>query len=113
VIEHSDVYAMEDIRVVEVVGFNVRKIPKDTFDEPGTDGLDPVVGDLYSLTVVSSFGFLILPIFLLEDRLSRFEKNAKVLRSRNGNLMGVWKESCYRRTETLGDAEKCGEMVAV
>jgi hypothetical protein len=58
---------MEDIRPVEVVGFDMRKIPKDTRDRPRTDGLEPVLGDLYSLTVASSFGILVLPIFLLED----------------------------------------------
>ena len=66
-IEHSDVYGMEYIRLVEVVGFDMPKIANDTLDRPRTDGLKPDLGDLYSLTVASSFGILVLPIFLLED----------------------------------------------
>jgi len=58
---------MEDIRPVEVVGFDMRNIPKDTRDRPRTDGLEPVLGDLYSLMVASSFGILVLLKFLLED----------------------------------------------
>jgi len=46
----------------------MRKIPKDTRDRPRIDGLEPVLGDLYSLMVGSSFGILVLPVFLLEDR---------------------------------------------
>jgi hypothetical protein len=67
VIEHSDVYVIEDIKPVEVIGFDMRKIPKDTRDWPPTDGLEPVLGDLDSLTVTSSYGILALPIFLLKD----------------------------------------------
>jgi len=58
---------MEDIRLVEVVGFDKRKIPKATRDRPCTDGLEPVLGDVCSLTVTSSFVILLLPILLLED----------------------------------------------
>jgi len=88
----------------------MRKIPKDTRDRPHADGLEPVVGDRDSLTVVSSFGILLLPIFLLEDHFSWFEENAEVQASRNGNLAGMLKELCYSKTEILGDAEKCREM---
>jgi len=56
VIEQSDVYVMEDIRLVEVVGFDMRKIPNDTRDLPHTDGLEPVLGDLHSLMVASCYG---------------------------------------------------------
>jgi len=67
VIEHSDVYVMEDIMPVEVVSFDMRKISNDTRDRPHPDRLKPVLGDLHSLTVASSFGILVLPIFVLED----------------------------------------------
>ena len=66
-IEHSDVFVMEDIRPVEVVGFDMRTIPNDTRDWPGTEGLEPVLGDLYNLTVASTFAILVLLVFLLED----------------------------------------------
>jgi hypothetical protein len=58
---------MEDIRPVEVIGFNMRKIANHSHDWPRTDGLEPVLSDLYSLTVACSFGMLVLPIFLLDD----------------------------------------------
>jgi len=61
------VYVMQHIRLVEVVGFDMRKIPKDTPDWPRTDGLEPVLDDHYSRTVTSSFGILVLPMVLLED----------------------------------------------
>ena len=37
----------------------------------------------------------------------------ELLRSRNGNHAVVWKEFCYGKMETLGDAEERGQMVAV
>ena len=52
---------------MEVIGFDMRKIPKDTRDWPHTDRLEPVLGDHYSLTVASSVGILVLSIFLLDD----------------------------------------------
>ena len=66
-IEHSTVYVMEDIRAVEVIGFDMRKIPKDTRNRPRTDRFEPVLGNIFSLTVASSFSILVSPIFLLED----------------------------------------------
>ena len=65
-IEYANVYVMEDFRPVEIIGFDKRKIPKDTRDRPRTDGLEPAICDLDSLTVASSFGILVLPTFLLE-----------------------------------------------
>ena len=67
-IEHSIVYVIEDIRPAEVVGFDMRRITKDTRARPHTDGLEPGLGDLYRLTLTSSFGILVFPIVLLEDR---------------------------------------------
>ena len=58
---------MEDIRPVEVIGFDNRKIPKDTRDRFHNDGLEPILADLYTLPVASSFGILVLPICVLED----------------------------------------------
>jgi hypothetical protein len=59
---------MLNIRPVEVVGFDMQKIPKDRQDRPRIDGLEPVLGDLDYLTVASSFCILVLPIFLPKDR---------------------------------------------
>jgi len=67
VIKYSDVYVTEHMRPVEVIGFDMRKIPKNTENWPRTDGLEPILSDHYSLTVASSFGILVLLIFLLED----------------------------------------------
>ena len=58
---------MQDNRPVEVVGFHLWKIPEDTQDRPRTDGLEPVLGDLYRLTVASSFGLLVHPRISLGD----------------------------------------------
>jgi len=58
---------MEDVKPVEVFGFEMRKISQDTWDRPCTDELE-LVGDLYSFTVVSNVGIQVFLTFLLEDR---------------------------------------------
>jgi len=58
---------MENIRPVEVVGIDMRKMPKDTWDQPHTDQLEPVFGDQYSVMVAGCPGILVLPIFLRKD----------------------------------------------
>jgi len=67
VIEYYDVDVMQDIAQLEVVGFHMRNIPEETQDRPRSDGLKPVLGDLYSLTVALSFGLMVHPILFLGD----------------------------------------------
>jgi hypothetical protein len=67
VIEHFNVYGKEDIRPVEVVGFDMQKIPNDNGNRPRTGRFEPVLGDLYSLMVAMSFGIVQLVIFLQKD----------------------------------------------
>jgi len=67
VIELSDVYVMEGIRPVEVVGFDMWKIPNDSWDQRRTDGFEPVLKDLHSLTLAGNFGILVIRIFLSEE----------------------------------------------
>jgi hypothetical protein len=55
---------MEDVTRVEIVNFHMWQISNNTQDRPRSDGLEPVLSDLYSLTVASCFGILVLPIFL-------------------------------------------------
>ena len=40
-------------------------------------------------------------------------KDTEVLRSGKGDFAMVWKELCYGKTDTLGDAEEGSERVAV
>jgi len=42
-----------------VIRSDIWKILNDTGDRSRTDGLEPVLGDLYSLMVASSFGILL------------------------------------------------------
>jgi len=98
---------MEDIRPVEVVGFDMWKIPKDTRDRPRTDGLEPVLGDVYSLTVASSFGILVLPIFLLEDR--RLSPVGLQVRRKNKRPQFVLRSMTLRARIVL-DAHKVGML---
>jgi hypothetical protein len=58
---------MERIRPVEVVGFNMQKIPKYTWDRTRNEGLKQVLCDHYSRIVAGGLIILVLPIFLLED----------------------------------------------
>jgi hypothetical protein len=39
-------------------------------------------------------------------------ESTDVLGNNGGRFQRVWKELCYRRPETLGDAEKAAKMVA-
>lgn len=45
-VENPNLYVVENIWPVEVVGLDMRKIPKDTWDGSRTDGLKSVLGDL-------------------------------------------------------------------
>jgi hypothetical protein len=67
VIKHSSVSAMERIRPVEVIGFNMQKISKYTWDRTRNEGLKQVLRDHYSWIVAGGLIILVLPIFLLED----------------------------------------------
>jgi len=65
-IAQSNVYIMMYTRPVEDVGFYIWEIGNDTRDWPCPDGPEPLLCDHYRLMVASSFGILVLSIFLLE-----------------------------------------------
>ena len=52
---------------LEVVSFDMGKIPIDTRDQSCTDRIEIDLGDQYSLMVYSSYGILVLPICLHDD----------------------------------------------
>jgi len=58
---------MQYTRLVVVVGFDMRKIPNDRGDQPCTDRLEPVLGDLYSLTGTGRICILVLLIIRLAE----------------------------------------------
>lgn len=65
--EYSNIYIIEATRSVEVIGFDIRKIPNYTQDLPFNHRLEPVIGELYRLMVAIRVGISELPNFLLED----------------------------------------------
>jgi hypothetical protein len=68
VITHFHVSVVEDSWLVEVIGFDMQRILKVQWVQACTEGLEPVHGNRYSLTVGRSVGILVLLIFLLDNR---------------------------------------------
>jgi len=98
---------MKHVRPVEVLGFHMRKILKDSFNRPSADGLEPVLGDLHSWIVASSFGILVLPMFPLEDRwclLVGFQ-----VQQNNKQPQFILRSLTFRET-TVDDAHKIGML---
>jgi hypothetical protein len=63
VIKHANVDVMEDMLPVEVIRFNMRKIPNNTLNGPCSGGIKPIFDSLHSLAIISFSGVLVLGNF--------------------------------------------------